>query len=244
MACIHTYSAFHKLLFMSVREFLSLPVKNWRYNRQPDKPRCKEILTQIMKTKTPLETVFYLAKNGPHYEVLDGIHRYTALKMIVSAPVDYITDSTTEIMDSMVLLNVRYDATDGELVDLFRNLNKSVPVPELYMRDPDEVRREIVEGIVKKWQTRYPDHFSSSRKPVRPNMNRDTFVEVVDGIVGKYVEDDVIDVDRVEYVLEHLNGIVLEEWVERDTPRTAIEKCRRTGFWLFLLGADGIVDRA
>jgi len=196
-----------------------------------------------MKTKIPLETVFYLAKNGPHYEVLDGIHRYTALKMILSAPVDYITDSTTEIMNSMVLLNVRYDATEGALVDTFISINKSIPVPELYMRDPDEVRREMVETIVKRWQTRYPDHFSASRKPVRPNMNRDTFVEVIDGTVEKFMVDDVIDVDCMEHALEHLNAMVQEEWVERDTPRTAIEKCRRTGFWLFLLGADAIVDR-
>jgi hypothetical protein len=79
---IHHYSANHNLFLVSVREFLTLPVKNWKYNRSPDKIRCKEIATYILKTKAPLETVFYLVKNKT-YEVLDGIHRYTALKMIV-----------------------------------------------------------------------------------------------------------------------------------------------------------------
>jgi hypothetical protein len=239
MQPIHTYSATHKLYLISVREFLGLPVKNWRYNRQPDRLRCNEIATHIVKTRIPLENMFYLAKNGPHYEVLDGIHRYTALKIIAES-VDYTTDS---VMATTVLLNVRYDATDGELIDLFMSLNKSVPVPELYMRDPDQIRREAVEIVVKRWQTRYPDHFSPARIPKKPHMNRDAFVEVVDGMVEKFMVDDMIDVDRMERALGQLNAIVQEEWAARETPRTAIEKCRRTGFWLFLLGADAIVER-
>jgi hypothetical protein len=240
---LHTYHETHKLFTLLIHDFITLPIKNWKYNRSPDKIRCKEIAAHIIRAKQPVETVFYLTKTDKGYEILDGIHRYTALKMISEEPVDYITQNTDWLFASMVLVNVRFAATNGELIDFFQSLNKANPVPELYMRDPDEVRRETVEAIVKRWQTRYPDHFSASRKPVRPNMNRDAFVEVIDGLIEKFMVDDMIDVDRMERALEHLNTTVQEEWAARETPRTAIEKCRRTGFWLFLLGADAIVER-
>jgi hypothetical protein len=111
---IHHYSANHKLFLISVREFLTLPVKNWRYNRSPDKIRCKDIATYILKTKAPLETVFYLVKNKA-YEVLDGIHRYTALKMIVEEPADYITNDIEWLLSSQVLLNIRYKGSNCSL---------------------------------------------------------------------------------------------------------------------------------
>lgn len=247
MQPIHTYSATHILYLISVREFLTLPVKNWQFNRQPDIPRCKEIATHITKTKTPLETIFYLAKNGANYEVLDGIHRYTALKILSAAPVDYITDPMTEIMGSMVLLNIRYDATIGQLIDFFQSLNKSIPVSELYMRDPNVVRNELVENIVQKWQTRYPDHFSTSVKYKRPNMTVDAYKDVIHSMLlqfieQNYIDPEAIDVECIEDALEQLNNIAYEEWNEKDTPASAIEKCRKTGFWLFMFSKDNIMD--
>ena len=120
---VYTYSAHHKLYLIPIRDFLQLPIKNWRYNRPVDKQRSREIAAYLSKTKQPLETAFYLVKTDKGYEVLDGIHRYTALKMIHEEPVDYITGG---INASDVLVNIRFDATDGELIDLFKNLNKSI----------------------------------------------------------------------------------------------------------------------
>ena len=243
MEPIHTYSANHKLYLIPVRDFLEMPVKNWRYNRQPDKGRCKEIAAHIKKS--PIETVFYLAKNGTHYEVLDGIHRYTALKMLLEEPADYITADMHMIMTSMVLLNIRFSASEGALVDAFQSLNKSIPVPELYMKDPDQVKREVIEGVIKKWQIMYSDHFSPSRKPVRPNINRDTFIEVLDAVYDKYkTEDFNIEIDDMEQILTLLNQGAEEAFAGTEEPRKAIEKCRRTGLWMFMYNVDTMIDRA
>ena len=38
-----SYSATHSLFAICVRDFLQLPIKNWRYNRPVDKPRSREI---------------------------------------------------------------------------------------------------------------------------------------------------------------------------------------------------------
>ena len=238
-----SYSATHSLFAIRVRDFLQLPIKNWRYNRPVDKPRSREIAAYLTKTKQPMETVFYLVKTDKGYEVLDGIHRYTALKMLQEEPVDYIT-GLVGYGEVEVLVNIRFDATDGETIDAFKSLNKSIPVPELYMRDPDQVKRDIIESVVKKWSTQYADHFSPSRKPVRPNMNRDTFIEVITEIYDKYNTDDNVTIDDMERLLLECNHRAQLEFAEEDTPPKAIEKCKRTGFWLFMMSAEQIVLRA
>jgi len=235
---LHSYHADHQLFTISIRDFLALPVKNWKYNRAPDKIRCKEIAAHIMRSKQPVETVFYLVRVNHGYEILDGIHRYTALKMLSEEPVDYITYSTDWLMASAVLINVRFDATEGQCIDVFKALNKSVPVPELYMRDPNQVRKETVERVVAAWVRMYPDHFSASRKPQRPNINRDTFTEVVDAVYD--ILGDMPTVEEIEARLMERNQVGRERY-EEETVKS-VEKCRRTGCWLFMLTTDQIME--
>jgi hypothetical protein len=239
---IYTYSARHKLYLIPIREFLQLPIKNWRYNRPVDKSRSREIAAYLSKTKQPVETVFYLVKTDKGYEIIDGIHRYTALLMLQEEPVDYITGPFAH-GEAEVLVNIRFDATDGETIDAFRSLNKSIPIPELYIQDLDQIKRNVVESIVVAWEKRYPDHFSTSRKPVRPHMNRTMFTDLIEEIYEKYKEDDVTDADTIERALLQLNDMAGQQWCEEDKPKTAIEKCRKTGFWLFMM-VDRIVELA
>jgi hypothetical protein len=205
-----------------------------------DKLRSREIAAYLTKTKQPMETVFYLVKTDKGYEVLDGIHRYTALKMLMEEPVDYITGLVGR-GEAEVLVNIRFDASDGTCVDVFKSLNKSIPVPDLYMKDPDQVKRDIIESVVKKWSALYADHFSPSRKPVRPNMNRDTFIEVVTEIYDKYNTDNNVTIDDIEHLLLECNRIALTQFAEEEKPKSAIEKCKKTGFWLFMMSAEQIV---
>jgi hypothetical protein len=235
-----SYSPTHILFAIPIHDFLQLPIKNWRFNRPVDKLRSKEIAAYLTKTKQPMETVFYLVKTDKGYEVLDGIHRYTALKMLMEEPVDYIT-GLVGYSEAEVLVNIRFDASDGTCVDVFKSLNKSIPVPDLYMKDPDQVKRDIVESVVKKWTIRYADHFSPSRKPVRPNMNRDTFIEVVTEIYDKYNTDNNVTIDDMEHLLLECNYIALTQFAEEEKPKSAIEKCKKTGFWLFMMSAEQIV---
>jgi hypothetical protein len=231
MQLLHEYSPTHKLFKTTVADFLAMPVKNWRYNRTPDKARCREIAVHLQSK--PIETVFYLAsqKDKDIYEILDGIHRYTALKMV---PIDYITGEIT-----YVLLNIRYDATEGELVDFFKSLNKSIPVPDLYLQNPDQVKRDVIQIIVDRWEFRYSQHFSTSFKFQRPNMNRTVFVNLLDDIYEKY---DDLDAVELEEKLMRYNEVVRQQFEGETIPKTAIEKCGRSGLWLFMVGYDGLVE--
>jgi hypothetical protein len=72
-------------------------------------------------------------------------------------------------------------------------------------------------------------------------MNRDTFIEVVTEIYDKYNTDNNITIDDIEHLLLECNCAAHTEFAEEDTPPKAIEKCKRTGFWLFMMSAEQIV---
>ena len=232
---LHEYSGSHKLFKTTVAEFLTMPIKNWRFNRPVDKARSREIAQHIQSK--PIETLFYLAEIDGTYEVLDGIHRYTALKML---PVDYITDS---IATSYVLLNIRINPTEGELVDFFKSFNKSIPVPDLYLQNPDQVKRDIITAIVNKWETTYPMHFSTARKFQRPNINRTALTDILSDVYDKYIKTDVISADELEERLHKYNDIAYNKWKDEETPKTAIKKCKESGLWLFM-APDEIIENA
>jgi hypothetical protein len=75
-------------------------------------------------------------------------------------------------------------------------------------------------------------------------MNRDTFIEVITEIYDKYNTDDNVTIDDMERLLLECNHRAQLEFAEEDTPPKAIEKCKRTGFWLFMMSAEQIVLRA
>ena len=228
---LHEYSPTHKLFKTTVAEFLTMPIKNWRFNRPVDKARSKEIIKHIQSK--PIETLFYLAEMNGTYEVLDGIHRYTALKML---PVDYITDS---IATSYVLLNIRINPTEGELVDFFKSFNKSIPVPDLYLQNPDQVKRDVITAIIEKWERIYPTHFSTSNKFKRPHINRTVFTDILSDVYDKYAKID-ISADELEERLHKYNDVAYNKWKDAAS-KTAIKKCKESGLWLFM-APDEIIN--
>ena len=244
MQLLHEYSPTHKLFKTTVADFLAMPVKNWRYNRTPDKARCREIAAHLQSK--PIETVFYLAshknKEKDTYEILDGIHRYTALKMLPCAFLEKARQKDKDIGEiAYVLLNIRYDATEGELVDFFKSLNKSIPVPDLYLQNPDQVKRDVIQSVVDRWEFHYAQHFSVSLKFQRPNMNRTVFINLLDDIYEKYDADTVDAVDLEEKLMRY-NEVVRQQFEGVTIPKTAIEKCTRSGLWLFMVGYDGLLE--
>jgi hypothetical protein len=67
-----------------IKDLLVDPVKNWEYNRPPDMARCPDIARYIYNSRKPVDTMVYLSFTNIKevFEVIDGIHRLTALKII------------------------------------------------------------------------------------------------------------------------------------------------------------------
>jgi hypothetical protein len=195
--------------------------------------------------------MFYLSFNNKKrsLDIIDGIHRYTSLKIIRdqnSKPLDLLTPSefgnnndAQWLYDSYVIINIRINASDSELIDLFKSLNKSNPIPELYIRDVNKDKREIIETIANNWQVKYKSHFSSNSKPNKPNINRDRFIDLLDAIYDKLRITEESK-GKLEMVLEKTNTNILYN-LPNKLSQTTKEKCSNTGCWLFIYNNDELL---
>lgn len=236
----------HGVYKIRIRDLLVDKVINWQYNRPPDMARCPDIARYIYNSRNPVDTMIYLSFTNIKeiFEVLDGIHRLTALNIIKtenSKPLNVLFSEELEfgcnndaswLFDKCILVNIRFNATQGDLIETFKNLNKSQAVPDLYIRDVKKEKREMIDIVANEWFMKYKKHFSPSENPNIGNTNRNKFVELLDKLYDKYnIEQS--SVKKLRRVLEEANNKI--SW---DIPRKAsIDvriKCKETGCYLFL----------
>lgn len=245
---LHSYTPDHLVIKVSIHDLLQAPIMNWQYNRPADPERCEEISRYIYRSKKPVDTMLYLSLNQKtnQFDVIDGIHRYTALTNIKkqTEELDLITnefgtDPCEWLFDSYMILNIRLNATDGELVELFQSLNKSNPIPELYVRDVKKDKKDCVESVCHKWQSMYKTHFSASNKPQKPNINRDRFIDILDAVYDKlHLTEETKS--KLEQALQRTNVHISQNLPAKLT-KSIKEKCELTGCWLFIYTSDELV---
>ena len=247
--CILTYSLNHRICKVNVNDLLAkVPIINWKYNRPPDLIRCNDIASYIYNSKTPIDTLIYLHYNNKthKFEILDGIHRFTALKIIYEennkplellCPGDLGSNGDAKwLYNSYILLNIRFNASEGELIETFKNLNKSQAVPDLYIRDHTKEKREIIDTIANEWFVRYKKHFSSAANPIIGNTNRNKFVDLLDKLYDKYKIDES-NGNKLKLLLEDANNRMSNNIPSRASIDIRV-KCKETGCYLFLFKND------
>jgi len=255
---IQTYSPQHCLLLLSVEQLVKQlnPVR-WIHNRPADETRVTQIASSIYRNRSPFDTIIHLHYNHAtnQFEILDGLHRYSACKYIYdnnSKPnPDYITGdeygygrSAAWFYNSTILVSLHINKTLGELHLIFENLNKAVPVSEIYIppmtADIDNLRKQKVIETAIKYQRLFPKHFSASNSFQVPNMNRDRFMDVLAelfDIIGKdYELDDALHIANREFESNYIQGkIKLSD--------STSKKCRENGCWLFIYKGDTLVQK-
>ena len=248
---VHSYSERHMIIKIRVYDLLDARITNWKYNRPPDQIRCADIAKYIYLSKKPLDTMLYLSFNNmtQSFDVVDGIHRYTSLKILkennsnslnLIDPGDYGNNNDAEwLYQSHIILNIRFNAIEGELIELFKNLNKSSPISDLYIRDFIKEKREIIENVANNWQIKYKSHFSANNKPNKPNVNRDRFIDLLQEIYVKY---NINEVNKyiLEQVLDRTNWNISTN-IPHKLSESIIDKCKSSGCWLFIYTNDKLV---
>lgn len=245
---IHSYSATHHILKVSIRTLVHAPLSRWEYNRPADLSRCEDIARYTASSKKPADTMIYLSynKKTQTFDILDGLHRYTALCIIQKKTehLDFISENEFSgdmswLFDSALLLNVRLNAAEGELIELFRTLNKSHPVPDLYIRDVAKDKRLWIDTVVGRWQSQYKVHFSGSNKPNRPNTNREQFVELLDKLYDKlHLTEETKE--KLEQALNRGNAHISQN-IPKKTTQTIKDKCEASGCWLFIYTGEELL---
>jgi hypothetical protein len=184
------------------------------------------------------------------FDVLDGIHRLTALRIIKeenSKQLDLLTASdfgsnndAAWLYNQYVILNVYFNASEENLMEIFRILNKSQSVPQLYIKDTVQEKIQIIEKIANEWQIKYKKHFSSSSNPNLGNTNRNKFIDLLDKLYDKYKIDST-NVDILTNKLEYANTNISFD-IPSKASIDARLKCKETGCYLFLLKNDKLEE--
>lgn len=248
MEIIHTYCENHVLGKITVRDLLNMPhIGNWKFNRPPDHIRCKEIAKYIFTKRPCLDWLFYAVGNDlvHGFSIVDGIHRFTAFTLIHtenSKPTDLLTPNEfagdlTWFYKQHVMISLRTNTSEGEEVDLFRQINMSNPVPDLYIQNPDYEKRCLIEEIVKTWTEQYRAHFSANSKPNVPNVNRDRFIELLNSLCDKHGINKSTNPQKLEELLYEMNHKIRTNLPKRISQKS-LDKCRETGCYLFLVKQD------
>jgi hypothetical protein len=240
---VHRYNDRHTLVKCSVKDLVMCNhIDNWEFNRPPDMHRCVAIADYIYDTKPALDWMIYVVYDGK-LKIIDGLHRYSALVHLWREnhkTVDFITPSkygcngdAVWLYSKDIFLSIRVNHSMGEIVDVFQSLNKSNPIPELYMDNSDSAKREIIESIVAEWQQKFKSHFTVTSKPNIPNINRDRFIDLLDKLYQKY---------NITRNTAHVLSDKLYEtnhYIRNNIPKkiteTALTKCRETNCYLFLV---------
>jgi hypothetical protein len=247
-----SYNENHAIYKIMIKDLLVSSVKNWEYNRPPDMARCPDIARYIYNSKKPIDTMVYLSFNNLKevFEVLDGIHRITALKIIKeenSKPLDLLDqhefgsgNDANWLYNQYMLVNIRFNSTLGELIEVFKNLNKSQTVPELYICDHKKEKRDIINMISNEWFVKYKKHFSPSANPITGNTNKNKFEDLLDKLYEKHKIRDA-SADKLRRRLDEAN-----RQISTNIPsKASIEiryKCKESGCYLFLYKNDKLEE--
>lgn len=245
---IHKFNETHMIYKILIGDLLVASIKNWEYNRPPDMARCPDIARYIYNSKKPVDSMLYLTYTNinDNFEVLDGIHRLTALKIIKEENSKTIisefgSNGDAEwLYNQYLIVNIRFNANLGDLIDIFKNLNKSQTVPELYIKDHTKEKREIIDIIANEWYIKYKKHFSSSANPIMGNTNRNKFVELLDTIYDKYNIDET-STNKLRDVLDEINNKISGQMPSKASLDIRL-KCKESGCYLFLYKNDKLLE--
>lgn len=251
-----TYSPNHKLLILTIEQLVKeLNPVRWVHNRPADEMRVLAMASSIYRNRTAFDTILYLHYNSQEnrYEILDGLHRYSAIKHIYdnnsrSNP-DFITGdeygygcSASWFYNASIMVSLHIDKSPGELHVIFENLNKAVPISEIYIppvTNESEIRKQRIMDSAADWQRRFPKHFSTSNSFQVPNMNRDRFMDILAEVYDKLDGADLVNILAVAN--EYFANIVKQG--KYKVSESTHKKCTETGCWLFVYKGDILVSK-
>jgi hypothetical protein len=203
----------HTMYWMPAVIFNQLPIKRWKHNRPPDQDRVREIRDWI-ETSKRVDGILYLACIDNELVCYESNHRREALKDV------------EELHN--ILVDMMWNATNDQVKAEFFRLNKAVSVPELFIDDQPEVRIGDLLAVVNGFCDNYGKLKSPNKNPHRPNFNRDTLLDDLYQIV----KETKLPIDEIMTRIAQYN----QELRSRDKSKlskTVIEKCERTGLWVF-----------
>ena len=203
------------------------PIYRWKGQRPPDSLRIKEISLHIKREKS-IDGIIYLYydKEQNCFFCYDGLHRLEALRTLIN---ENYTDKLN------ILLSIRLNVSQGDIMDHFNSLNKCIPVPDIYTGIRNASIITTIESVVNLYVAKYPQHFSTSRNPNTPNENKDRLKDRLNFLIENNTTELELDSeDNLISILETINEHVRNN-IPRKSTRKQLEKCEASGLYIFLM---------
>jgi hypothetical protein len=211
--CSGTVQNNHYTYWIPQSIYNDLPIKRWKYNRPPDKERVAEI-HDFMNESKRMDGMLYVACVNKELVCYESNHRREALVGIEGM--------------NPILVDILWDATDESVKAEFLRLNKAVSVPELYVSEEASVDPKELIKMRDTFCETYKSHKSTSNHPNAPNFNSD----MVMNEFLRIIQERKLSPSEFWTRLMRLNTIMSTRDRKKLTPKI-IEKCERSGLWLF-----------
>lgn len=222
---------------------------NWTCNRPPCDQKVAEIIASINNDMfTPAAIHTFLDTNN-HFVIYDGTHRMTAFKRMLEQPES--AQKVKEYMSGSFVTTVLIKPSEEYVVERFRQINMSTPVPELYKQPERSVGGhvaatwinliKVVPAFVQAFKTEWRC-FKSTNRPQRPNYNPSTLCDDMFQLVTEHPvlseRSDTLTVDMLMLVVMLVNTRYKQEAL--DNPLSVgvkmVERCQYHNLFLWVHG--------
>lgn len=223
----------HTLALTNIQYILNnFKIDNWSKNRAVDLKRVKDIAKYYESNNIKIipGTIHVWLKNDIYY-IYDGLHRFESAKLLT------INNPNNEIQ---LLLSINYSTFEENIISEFANINKSIPIPIIYIDDDDKIKKHICQNLAETFCKNYPKFQSSARKPQTFNFNRDVLIDYFStfDINFKNENIDIIIYDILINVLnEDAKNYIIKNKINHP------KKCDNYNFFLFYLSKEYIKNK-
>ena len=137
-------------------------------------------------------------KRPNKYYILDGQHRFEALKRLIKDNI---------IQDVEIVVEILEVPSYERMFELFQIINRAVPVAQHYLT-PNEIINDVVAVIT----TEFPKALTENERPIRPSINIDKFKDTL----LRILEEKIYIKTREELVkfIKDINQICYSNGVE------------------------------
>lgn len=195
-------------------------VQRWSKNRPEDIERVTEIESSFTCCTNFIDGVIHAWWHNDKLHIYDGWTRFCA--------------GFSHSANLNILLHVHYTSDETVIIDHFQKLNKAVSVPSLYLEEQCPQRRLFLETLANKLIKRYPKFISNAARPRKPNINRDSLIELMDTSLPRSCLNE--SVDCVMDTLQSVNDTAISK--AKAEGRDLHEKVVHYGCILFCLSSD------
>ena len=211
--CLCAHQGNHSTYWIPQAVFNELPIKRWKYNRPPDQDRVAEI-HDFMNESKRMDGMLYIACVNKELVCYESNHRREALVGIEGM--------------NPILVDILWDATDESVKAEFLRLNKAVSVPELFVSEEASVDPSELIKIRDTFCETYKSLKVTTGRPNAPNFNSDMLMNEF----LRIMQERKLSPSEFWTRLMRLNTIMSTRDRKKLTPKI-IEKCERSGLWLF-----------